>query len=237
MQTRPQFGIRAIKLSLAAVAALIAVLALPGLASARDRNHDRIPDRWEKRHHLSLAVNQARRDQDRDGLRNRGEFAARTDPRDPDTDNDGIEDGDEKQSANDPLDPDTDDDGTEDGDENAGTIHSFDDGVLTIDLFGGGSVSGQVTDETEIRCEDEDEAGDDGGVAGVQARDDGGDNSGPGNAGEDNSGPGNAEDEDEDENEDEVCTTADLTPNTVVHEAELELEDGQAVFEEVELVE
>jgi len=35
-------------------------------------NHDHIPDRWEKRHHLSLHVNQARHDQDRDRLDNRG---------------------------------------------------------------------------------------------------------------------------------------------------------------------
>jgi hypothetical protein len=73
----------------------ILVLALPAAASARDRNHDRIPDRWEKRFDLSLKVNQAHRDQDHDGLNNRQEFRARTDPRDADTDNDGLEDGDE----------------------------------------------------------------------------------------------------------------------------------------------
>jgi hypothetical protein len=33
------------------------VVALPGAATARDRNHDKIPDRWEKRHHLSLHKN------------------------------------------------------------------------------------------------------------------------------------------------------------------------------------
>ena len=38
---------------LAALGAL-ALLALPSVAAAKDRNHDRIPDRWEKRHHLSL---------------------------------------------------------------------------------------------------------------------------------------------------------------------------------------
>jgi hypothetical protein len=211
MQTRPHAGLRAIKLSLVAAVGLIALLALPSLASARDRNHDRIPDRWEKRHHLSLHVNQARRDQDRDQLGNRGEFRAHMNPRDDDSDNDG----------------------TEDGDENAGTIDMFDDGVLTISLFGGGSVSGQVTDRTEIECEGQDEneaeGGDDrrGDVAG---RHQGGDNSGP----SDNSGPGNGDDNDEDENAD--CTTADLTAGTVVREADLRVGDGQAVFEEVELV-
>src|SRR4051812_29888219 len=58
--------------------ALAGMLLVTGSASAKDRNHDRIPDRWEKRHHLSLHHNQARRDQDRDGLKNRAEFRAGT---------------------------------------------------------------------------------------------------------------------------------------------------------------
>ena len=57
-----------------AVFAVLAVLALPAMAAAKDRNHDRIPDRWEKRHHLSLTVKQTGRDQDSDQLRNRAEF-------------------------------------------------------------------------------------------------------------------------------------------------------------------
>lgn len=238
MQSRSHPGLRAVKLSLAAAAALVALLALPSLASARDRNHDRIPDRWEKRHHLSLGVNQARHDQDRDGLRNRGEFVARTDPRDPDTDNDGIGDGAEEKSENNPLDPDTDNDGTEDGDENAGTVASFDNGLLTIDLFGGGSVSGMVTDQTEISCENEDGNGD-GDAGGVQAREDGSDNSGSDEESGDNSGPGSESSGDEDEtgdDEEQACTADDLTTDPVVHEAELELENGQAVFEEIQLV-
>src|SRR6478735_11979880 len=127
----------------------VALLALPGVAAAKDRNHDRIPDRWEKRHHLSLHVNQARRDQDRDHLDNRGEFKAGDNPRDRDTDNDGVMDG----------------------DENAGTITAFDTetGKLTISLFGGDTVTGFVTEDTRIECghhaEDNDEqasASDDG---------------------------------------------------------------------------
>ena len=97
-----------------------------------DRNHDRIPDRWEKAHHLSLKVNQAKHDQDRDGLRNRAEFMAGDDPRDADSDNDGTDDGDEK----------------------AGTVTSFTGGVLIVHLFHGEDVKGTVDNDTEIECED-----------------------------------------------------------------------------------
>ena len=68
--------------------------------SARvDRNHDRIPDRWECRHNLSLKVKQTRRDPDRDGLNNLGEFQAGDDPHRADSDNDGVRDGNEHASV------------------------------------------------------------------------------------------------------------------------------------------
>jgi hypothetical protein len=217
----------------------LAVLAMPGLAAAKDRNHDRIPDRWEKRHNLSLKVNQARLDQDRDHLRNRAEFLADDNPRDRDTNDDGVMDG----------------------DENAGTISSFDaaTGKLVIDLFGGETISGLVTEGTEIECEDnggasasssgpgpdgegggEIEPGDDNGGEGeIEPGDDNGgenepgdDNSGPGS---NNSGPGNSGDDDDDEDEAGNCTTADLVAGAVVEEAELRVANGQATFEEVEL--
>jgi hypothetical protein len=187
--------------TLAAVVALVAILALPGTAAARDRNHDRIPDRWEKRHRLSLRVNQARRDQDRDRLRNRAEFLAGTNPRDADSDDDGIRDG----------------------EEHAGTIASFDPetGMLTIGLFGGGTIGGLVTEETEIECDD------DGGEASASSGSSGDDEGEEAESGEDESG-------DDDETGVE-CTTADLVPGATVDEAELELENGVAVFETVEL--
>jgi len=109
---REALPVRKTRSAALAVLAFALFTILAGPAAARDRNHDRIPDRWEKRHHLSLKVNQAKRDQDRDGLRNRAEFRAGLDPRDDDSDDDGLEDG----------------------DENAGTIQSFNaaTGRLTI---------------------------------------------------------------------------------------------------------
>ena len=135
--------------SLAIAASLL--LASAASASGGDRNRDRIPDRWEKQHHLSLKVKQTRRDQDRDGLNNLGEYRAKTDPRDRDSDDDGI--GDEQ--------------------ENAGTIASFTDGVLTIALAKGGTLSGTVSADTEIECDDE--------ATATAAGDDGDDNQGDDN--------------------------------------------------------
>jgi hypothetical protein len=206
----------------AAALGALALLALPGAAAAKDRNHDRIPDRWEKRHHLSTAVNQARRDQDRDHLRNRAEFLAGDNPRDRDSDDDGVMDG----------------------EENAGTIASFDapSGKLTVNLFNGDMITGLVTESTRIKCEDthslsttvnarrgEEESGDDNSGQGEEPGDDnGGDNAGPGS---ENSGPGRGDEGGEGAN----CTTADLVAGATVEEAELELEHGVATYEEVEL--
>ncbi len=230
------------------VAALgaLAMLAVPAVAAAKDRNHDRIPDRWEKRHNLSLHRSQAGRDQDRDHLRNRAEFLAGDNPRDADTDNDGVMDG----------------------NENAGTIQSFDQetGKLTIALFGGDTISGLVTEGTEIECGDhsasassegdgsssdnEEQSGDDEGEeAGDNEGEDSGDQHGE-EAGDDH-GEDQGEEAGDDQGEDNGgepsgshdgggdsggnCTAADLTEGAVVKEAELRISNGQATFEKVEL--
>jgi hypothetical protein len=210
--------------SIVAALGLLAILALPGVAAAKDRNHDGIPDRWEKRHHLSLKVNQARRDQDGDHLRNLAEFMAGDNPRNADTDGDGIPDG----------------------EENAGKIQSFDAGTgkLVIELFGGETISGMVTEETEIQCahssssasasdsnQGEDSSGDEQGQEGQENEEEPGDDNGG-----DNSGPGTQGSGGEDDNgEESTCTTADLVPGAVVQQAELKVENGSATFEEVEL--
>jgi hypothetical protein len=204
---------RFIFLLLCACAAML-VFAAPGMAkhhSRGDGNHDGLPDKWERSNHLSLRVNQAKRDQDRDGLDNRGEFVAGTDPRNADTNGDG------------------DDDGAED----AGTIVSFvpATGKLTIKPFNGDPVVGLVTADTEIECGDreeaENEAGDDHGHDGggnARAADHGG-----GGGGDDNGG--------NDDNQNQAgCPTTSLTAGMVVREAELSTTAAGLVFDKVEIV-
>src|SRR3954447_23020136 len=99
-------------------------------AKGTDRNRDGLPDRWERSHHLSLKLDQSRRDQDRDGLDNRGEYRAGLNPHDRDSDDDGVADG----------------------RENAGSVTSFANGVLTVTLAKGGTLTAKVTDATRIEC-------------------------------------------------------------------------------------
>jgi hypothetical protein len=233
---------------------LAALMALPATAMARshDRDHDGLPDKWEHKFHLSTHHKSAKGDPDKDGLNNRGEFKAKTNPRKADTDRDGINDAnddqdndgvdnrDEQREGTNPRDSDSDNDGVEDGDEVGGTVVSFVEdsanpgtGVLTIRLADDSTISGKVDSSTEIECraprtEDnsatrERDGADDGPNhdAGDDRGDDGdGDHSGPGRGGDD----------------ERDCTTADLTPGTAVHEAELHGTGEDAVFEEVKLL-
>jgi hypothetical protein len=192
------------KFALAMTLAVAASLMLAGGALAKDRNHDRIPDKWEKRHHLSLHHKQGGRDQDHDGLKNRGEFRAHLNPRDADTDNDGIEDG----------------------DENAGSVDSFENGVLTIKLASGGTLSAAVNDDTEIECDET--PGDD------RGHDEGDDDDDDGDHGEDRTLAGHHHGDDDDDAEE--CGTDALVAGTKVLEAELKVRGGEAVWTEVELL-
>ena len=116
-------------IAICSTAAAVAALALtPATASARVA--DGLPDSWEAAHHLSLNVNQANLDQDRDGLKNAAEFRVHTNPRSADTDHDGVNDANEDadndgltnlredQKGSDPEDSDSDNDGVDDGDDN-----------------------------------------------------------------------------------------------------------------------
>lgn len=138
---------KAVRTMVALLVVAVGALTFAGQAAAKDRNNDNIPDRWEKRHDLSLKVKQGKRDQDKDGLNNRAEFKAKTDPRDADSDDDGLEDGEEGAGVVDSYDPET--------------------GVLVVNLFGADPVEGLVTEATEISCgckgtrpEDETDEGD-----------------------------------------------------------------------------
>jgi hypothetical protein len=224
-------------------AALVAgLMLLPAGASARskhkhkhkscptsarvDRNHDRIPDRWECRHNLSLKVKQTKLDPDRDGLNNQGEFQAGDDPHKADSDNDGVKDG----------------------NEHAGTIQSFvadpgspNTGTLTVALDGGGTVSGKVTADTECKVKpatptatasSEGEKGDNHGDNGNPTPNNSSDEHGDANQNDANE---NQNEADENQNEDHGCTAADLSQGRVVREAELKLTSAGAIFKEIKL--
>ena len=81
----------------------------------RDRDHDRLPDKWERKHQLSTSTPSARRDPDGDRLRNRRELRLRTHPRRADTDRDRLRDGAEvRRFHTNPRKRDTDGDGFRD---------------------------------------------------------------------------------------------------------------------------
>jgi hypothetical protein len=134
----------------------------PGPALARD--NDRMPDRWEKRHHLNVKTDDSRRDRDRDGLTNYGEYRAKTNPRKKDSDRDGRRDSREDYDRDrlrnaaeiktgfDPRDKDSDDDGVRDGRENAGKIVKLSAGSVTIRLAVGGSLTAGLGDSFSLKC-------------------------------------------------------------------------------------
>ena len=233
----------------------MALLAVPAgaLAKRSDRNHDRIPDKWERAHHLSTRVNVARRDPDKDGLTNLSEFRHNTDPQSADTDSDGIDDGNEVRDHTNPDSPDSNQDGVTDDQEIAGTVASLDsNNLLTIQLpaDGAGTVSGTVNDQTKIECDDSSD-GQTQQPATATAADDGSDD------GTSHDGSNDSQQQDSssttptttdtttttttptsDDNQTESsCTAADLKPGARVHEAKLmQAADGSMVFSEIKLI-
>jgi len=223
---------------LAAAILALFVIAMPGTASAKDRNKDKIPDRWERTHKLSLKKDQRKLDQDKDGLRNRGEWLSGTNPRDKDSDDDGVTDAKEK----------------------AGVISAYDadTGELTLTLYAGGELTGSVTDETRVQCED---SADDSGTE--EGTDDGTEDQGSGDAtslrsrsgheSEDESGDDSGDQSDDDQGEDEDhsghegrggpegncdgnCSVDDLAEGVEVTEAVIKYTASGKVFKELEIV-
>jgi hypothetical protein len=117
--------------------------------------------------------------------------------------------------------------GVQSQDQNAGTVTSFTGGVLTITLNNGQMVSGDVTTDTEIECE-----GMENDNSSLRSHDSHGDNGG----GDDNGDNDQGDDNNDNDENNAGCSSADLTPGTVVHEAELKLSSAGAVWNKVELV-
>ena len=213
------YFVRRLTLVLALIGSLL--FAASASASGRDANNDRIPDRWEKKHGLSLKVKQARRDQDKDGFKNRAEWRAQTDPRDADSDDDGIDDS----------------------EENAGTVTAFDGTTLTITLFDGGVLKGNVTADTEVECEandataaSHDDEGDDDGQRGDD--DEEGDDDSSGRRGDDDredDGDENDGQHGDHDDDGEACPSDALKVGAKVEEAELKISSAGAVWSEIEL--
>lgn len=124
--------------------------------------------------------------------------------------------------------------------EQAGTVASFANGILTITLNDGSTVSGAVTNDTQLSCmapdstsqgddesgsgDDSSNSGDDNGDSSSTSGDDNGDNSSASD--DDNGGDDNAQ----------MCSTADLTPGTPVAEANLEVSGSGATWNSVDLI-
>jgi hypothetical protein len=255
---------------LTTIVAALALLIIPAAAQARDRDHDGLPDKWEKKFHLSTHKNSANADPDRDRVDNRNEFRERTNPRRKDSNRNGRPDGREDRdrdhlnnaaedaTGNDPADPDSDDDGIRDGAEQAGTVKAIEGSRVTIDLANGASVTGEVNDLTELTCESEGEAESSQGhhrgrARAAQAGDDLGDDTGddtPGDGTDDNPGDDTGDDNGDDLGDEpggddlpadaggknDACPPGALRVGARVHEAELDLGDGGAVWTQIALL-
>jgi hypothetical protein len=123
--------------------------------------------------------------------------------------------------------------------DKAGMVKSFTDGVLTITLGDGSTASGAVNRDTELECMAPEQAQGEPGDGG----DGGGDQSGDNNLSRDaqtvsSDGGGGSDDQGEDQSERDdanTCASANLTPGTVVHEAELRITSAGSVWQKVEL--
>ncbi|HEY2570553.1 MAG TPA: hypothetical protein VGI27_03725, partial [Solirubrobacteraceae bacterium] len=121
--------------------------------------------------------------------------------------------------------------------ETAGTIASFTSGTLTITLNDGSTVTGKVTEGTEIECRSAmASAASDG-----HGENSGQDGQGDGHGDEASSGAGQGDDQQgevsdgDDQQQAQSCTSAALAQGAVVREAELRVSSAGAVWEKVQL--
>jgi hypothetical protein len=108
--------------------------------------------------------------------------------------------------------------------QDAGTVQSFTNGVLTIALANGQTVSGTVTPDTEIECRAPEMSGTSG-TTGWRDHHQG-----------DDDGPGDDDNGDFDNEGAQNCDTSALTAGAVVHEARLSVSGAGANWDKVELV-
>ena len=138
---------------LATLSILVAASALTASpALARKHDHDKLPDRWERKNHLNLQRNDAGRDRDHDGLSNLREYRAHTNPRKRDSDRDGLNDRAELRYRFNPRVKDSDHDGIKDGKENAGRITRLSGSSITIKLAAGGKLTATLGDGVSRAC-------------------------------------------------------------------------------------
>jgi hypothetical protein len=126
---------------------------------------------------------------------------------------------------------------TSPSDEPAGTVKSFNEGVLTITLKDGSTVSGKVTEQTELECTSAtaptSNEGDDQGGGDDEAGRESGEHGGP--VGGQPVAHDSSDDQGEDDGGSSSCRSSALVPGAVVGEAELSISGAGAVWEKVEL--
>jgi hypothetical protein len=238
--------------SLALLTMAAALTASPALA----RDHDKLPDRWERKHHLNVKKNDARRDRDHDGLNNLREYRAHTNPRKKDSDRDGLKDGAERRFGFNPRDRDSDNDGVKDGRENAGKVTKLSSSSITIRLAAGGKLTaglGMSSDCTPAADapgdsgdsgDSADDPSEDTGEVPSEDADDPATDDGPGaDASQDDPADSDAFDDDafdrqlaDDFAEGEDCGTSRLKQGALVHEATVDRSGPGPVVVAVKLV-
>jgi thrombospondin type 3 repeat protein len=200
----------------------------PLAANAAVKDHDGMPQRWERKHGTNPRVHDAGLDVDSDKLTNIGEFRHHTEPLVADTDGDGLLDGEEvKELHTDPKKADSDGDGLNDGDENEGESDTEE---CEDDDAGEAEDADEAGDEDANDDEEEGEEDDD-----AEEEDDGedeaedADEAGDVDANDDAECEDDGEDDSEDEGEIEHVVAEILSYNSSTGRLELKTTEGKTV--------